>query len=237
MTKKVVEFPKTPEERKALLKAKRDQEKQKLINIFGQSLFHTPDGIAYADLIVDSCRQTWAVRSKQFRHAFLRFVAAETNRLQAENPLMALVMGALTSKRRVNEAIDDFEMKALASTTEREVHLRVADDNDETYIDLCDHDWNAIRVTQVSWQVVQSPPVRFRRARGMRELPFPESGTPITELRRFLNLRDDNDFVLVVAFILAALRNQGPYSILVLTGEQGTAKSTFARIVRSLIDP
>ena len=42
---------------------------------------------------------------------------------------------------------------------------------------------------------------------------------------------------MVVAFLLAALRDKGPYPILVLTGEQGTAKSTFARIVRSLVDP
>jgi hypothetical protein len=70
----------------------------------------------------------------------------------------------------------------------------------------------------------------------MLPLPFPERGTPISALRPFLNVTDA-DFTLVVAFILAALRDRGPYPILVLTGEQGTAKSTAARIVRNLIDP
>jgi hypothetical protein len=54
----IIEFPKSSEERKALRKARQDQEKQRLINIFideaggDQALFHTPDGVAYADLII-----------------------------------------------------------------------------------------------------------------------------------------------------------------------------------------
>jgi hypothetical protein len=106
----------------------------------------------------------------------------------------------------------------------------------DLYIDLCDQNWQAIRITGAGWQVVQSPPVRFRRTRGMLPLPFPERGTSIDTLRPFLNVTDA-DFTLVVAFILAALRDRGPYPILVLNGEQGTAKSTAARIVRSFIDP
>jgi hypothetical protein len=43
--------------------------------------------------------------------------------------------------------------------------------------------------------------------------------------------------VLVVAWLVAALFNRGPYSLLVLSGEQGSAKSTFAAILRALIDP
>ena len=53
---------------------------------------------------------------------------------------------------------------------------------------------------------------------------------------RFL-MSGTKHFTLVVVFLLAALRDRGPYPILVLNGEQGTAKSTFARIVRSLTDP
>src|SRR5437868_13535290 len=36
---------------------------------------------------------------------------------------------------------------------------------------------------------------------------------------------------------IAAFRPTGPYPILMLQGEQGTAKSTTTRILRSLIDP
>src|SRR6516165_9812064 len=52
-----------------------------------------------------------------------------------------------------------------------------------------------------------------------------------------LNVKDAADFKLAVAWLLAALRSVGPYPVLVLLGEQGTAKSTFARIMLSLVDP
>ena len=41
----------------------------------------------------------------------------------------------------------------------------------------------------------------------------------------------------MVAWALAVLRNKGPYPALVLSGEQGSAKSTFSAILRSLLDP
>lgn len=56
-------------------------------------------------------------------------------------------------------------------------------------------------------------------------------------LRPFLNVRADEDFALARAWLHSALRGRGPYPILVLTGEQGSAKSTFAAILRALIDP
>src|SRR5262245_54332492 len=56
-------------------------------------------------------------------------------------------------------------------------------------------------------------------------------------LRYFLNVASDSDFVLVVAFVLACLRNRGPYPVPVLAGEQGTAKSTFSAMLKALLDP
>ena len=41
----------------------------------------------------------------------------------------------------------------------------------------------------------------------------------------------------MVAWALACLRNRGPYPVIVLSGEQGSAKSTFSAILRALLDP
>jgi hypothetical protein len=43
--------------------------------------------------------------------------------------------------------------------------------------------------------------------------------------------------VLVAAWILQALRPSGPFPILNLSGEQGSGKTTFTRVLRSLTDP
>ena len=85
--------------------------------------------------------------------------------------------------------------------------------------------------------MVENPPVRFRRPAGMQPLPVPVQGGSVEVLRSFLNVQSDTDFVLVVAWALAVLRNRGPYPVIVLSGEQGSAKSTFSAILRSLLDP
>lgn len=56
-------------------------------------------------------------------------------------------------------------------------------------------------------------------------------------MRRFINVKSDGDFRLVIAWVLASLRGQGPYPVFVLSGEQGAAKSTSVRILRALVDP
>jgi putative DNA primase/helicase len=48
---------------------------------------------------------------------------------------------------------------------------------------------------------------------------------------------NENEFVLVIAFLLAALQPQGPYPIFALIGEQGASKTSLVRMLRSLVDP
>jgi hypothetical protein len=43
--------------------------------------------------------------------------------------------------------------------------------------------------------------------------------------------------VIVVAWLLACFRDRGPYPVLAIAGEQGSAKSTFSAMLRKLIDP
>ena len=71
----------------------------------------------------------------------------------------------------------------------------------------------------------------------MRPLPEPEAGGMIEDLRPFLNVRSDGDFCLVVAWLVAAFRDRGPYPVLAINGEQGAGKSVFSRMIRALVDP
>src|SRR5262249_8821736 len=51
------------------------------------------------------------------------------------------------------------------------------------------------------------------------------------------NIRNDDDWRLLVAWLVATLRPTGPYPVLVVHGEQGSAKSTLGRVLRALVDP
>ena len=66
---------------------------------------------------------------------------------------------------------------------------------------------------------------------------FPERGGSIETLQSFLNLSGRDDFVLIVAWLLAALRSGGPYPLLAISGEQGSAKTVLSKLLKALIDP
>lgn len=186
-------------------------------------LFHSADGTALADLTINDHRETWPVRTKGFRRWLARQFYEQT--------------GGAPSSEALQSALNVIEAKAHFDGPERPVFIRVGGLDGRLYLDLGDEFWRAVEIDATGWRVIDKPPVRFRRAAGMQPLAVPAPGGSVDALRAFLNVQSDQDFVLVVAWVLAVLRNKGPYPALVLSGEQGSAKSTFSAILRSLLDP
>jgi hypothetical protein len=186
-------------------------------------LFHTADSTGFADLDINGHRETWPIRAKGFRRWLARRFFEATQ-------------GAPRSEA-LQSALNVIEAKAHFDAPERMVHIRVGGLDGRLYLDLCDTTWRAVEIDTTGWRVIDNPPVRFRRAAGMRPLPMPVPRGSIDKLRSFLNVQSDADFVLVVEWTLAALRDRGPYPVIVLSGEQGSAKSTFSAILRALFDP
>jgi hypothetical protein len=108
---------------------------------------------------------------------------------------------------------------------------------DRIYLDLGQPDWQVVEVSPEGWRLVACPPVYFRRTKGLLALPQPAPGGDLSALCDILNLGDQRNWQLAVAWLLGCLMPQGPYPVLVLYGEQGSAKSTTAKGLRSLIDP
>ena len=186
-------------------------------------LFHAADGTGYADLSINGHRETWPIRSKGFRRWLTRCFFETT--------------GGAPSSEALQSALGVIEAKAHFDAPERAVHLRVGGLEGRLYLDLCDETWRVVEIDTTGWRVIDNPPVRFRRASGMKPLPAPLTSGSVETLRSFLNVRSDAEFVLAVSWALAVLRDRGPYPVLVLSGEQGSAKSTFSAIMRALLDP
>jgi hypothetical protein len=187
------------------------------------SLFHTATGVAYTDLEIEDHRETWPVRSKQFR-AWLR-------RRHYERTGEALAPATIRS------ILDLLEARAQFDAPERTVHIRVALHEGRIYLDLTDGGWRAVEVGSNGWRIVTRPPVRFRRAPGMLPVPVPERGGYVDTLASLINIPSREDFVLVVSWLLGALHHPGPFPLLAIVGEQGSAKTVLSKILRGLIDP
>jgi len=187
------------------------------------ALFHDEDGVGYADVYANNHRETLALRRKGFRRWLVRKFFEET--------------GGAPNSDAVQSALGVIEAQAQYDGPKRNVHIRIGGDDGRIYIDIGDESWRAIEIDATGWHVIADPPIRFRRSPGMKELPIPVKGGSVETLRKFLNVNADTDFVLAITWVLACLRDRGPYPVLVLAGEQGSAKSTFLAMLRSLIDP
>src|SRR5246127_857363 len=188
-----------------------------------EELFHTATGTAFADIVVDGHRETWPIRSKRFRSWLRRRDYKAT--------------GGAASAAEIRSALDLLEARAQFDGPERAVHIRIAEHAGHIYLELADECWRAVDIGPDGWRVIGCPPVRFRRPAGMLRLPEPQQGGSIEALNSFLNLASRDDFVLIVAWLLAALRPGGPYPLLAISGEQGSAKTVLSKFLKALIDP
>src|SRR6516162_10428423 len=156
------------------------------------ALFHTATGTAFIDIEIDGHRETWPVRGKQLRAWLRRRYYEQT--------------GEALNGEAIRSMLDLLEARAQFDAPERTIHVRSAEHEGRIYLDLTDKEWRAVEIGPDGWRVIGRPPVRFKRAAGMSPLPVPQRGGSIDVLARFLNLPAANDFVLAVAWLLAALR-------------------------------
>lgn len=176
----------------------------------------------YADIRINDVRETHQIGSSTFGRWMTRIYHERYGKWMGK-PVIDGAHGVL-------RAIADQEK-------ERTVSIRTAEHDGKYYLDIGDSTWRAIEISADGWEVIDEPPVRFRRAPANAALCVPERGGNIEMLLSFLNTKDDDSFMAVVSWVLAALRPVGPYPILVVNGEQGSAKSTMARIIRLFVDP
>jgi hypothetical protein len=189
-------------------------------------LFRSIDGRAFAQVPVESRSEVYELRSAAFRDWLIGGYFRERQILPSEGFIRRL-LGAL-------EAFARFEGGTPP------VFVRIGSDgessNSRNYIDLGDQSGQAVEYSDAGWSIVEKPGVCFWRPDGLLPLPSPSREGSIELLRPYVNLTEE-DFRLLVVWMAAAIRPCGPYPILVLYGEQGSAKSTLSRIIRLLIDP
>jgi 5S rRNA maturation endonuclease (ribonuclease M5) len=159
--------------------------------------------------------------------------------------------GAVASAAAFTDAIAVLEGHA-SQADPVPVYLRVAPHGDGIVLDLGTPDGRCIVATPAGWRRERRSPVLFRRTALTMALPDPvrpapgaavleigDDGKPagmLAPLAALLNT-SETTFRLLIGWLLAALIPGIPHPVLALLGEQGTAKSTTARLLAGLIDP
>jgi hypothetical protein len=197
---------------------------QVLLSLAGDiMLFHAADMEPYAEIPVKQHREVLGIKSEAFKSWLLYAYFTRTRSAPSEQAL--------------NIAIRTLGAQACHEGQERQVFIRTGTNGECHYIDLCDADWRVIEIKAGAWSILDQSPVAFRRVSGMLPLPEPVQGGSLDLLRGFLNFASDDDFKLMIAWLVFSHRPNGPYPVLIIQGEQGSAKSTTSRVLRRLVDP
>lgn len=183
-------------------------------------LWHDAEDRAYAS----AGRRTLPVKSKKFRTLLVAQYRQETG-------------GKVPNAEAQSAALLALEGIAVHDRPECEAHVRVAEHAGRVYVHLADKADTVIEIAGDGWWPCEAPPVQFVRHKGMGALPFPQPGGRLEDLRRVINCPEAAPFALVRGWLAQAFRPRGPFPLLGLLGEQGSAKSTTARVLKRLTDP
>ena len=186
-------------------------------------LFHTADGVGYADVHTDGHRETWPIKSKGFRLWLTSRFFAETR-------------GAPSSEAR-QTALNAIEAQALLPGQNAQSVFASADMAARFISTFATRHGRRSRLTTKVGASCRIPRSGFAALRECCPYRSRRGAESIETLRSFLNVKSDADFVLAAAWLLGCLSDRGPYPALGLSGEQGSAKSSFARILKDLVDP
>lgn len=188
----------------------------------GAELFHTSEGDTYTTIPINNHHETWALRSRGFKDWLSKHY------YEAE--------GSIPNSQAIQDALNTLQGIARHNGPEHEIHIRLASVGDCIWLDLCDEEWRVVKISAEGWEVVRESPVKFRRTKGLKALPAPVAGGSVSSLRQLLNVTDA-DWPLLISWLVSTFRPGYPFPVLVLHGEQGSAKSTVSKMLRDLIDP
>ena len=186
-------------------------------------LFHSPDKVGYAVISINDRKEVLPLRTQDFKEYLVKLCYDKLKIVAKSQPLQ--------------DTISILNAQARYDAEEKHVHSRIAMEGSTIYIDLCNEEREVVQITPAGWDVLSNPPVHFLNPKAAKPLPRPQRGGSINELRKFINVRDDDQWILMVSWLLKAFIPRGEFPILTIGGEQGSAKSTTAEIMKILVDP
>jgi hypothetical protein len=192
-------------------------------------LFHDQFNAPYAAIQVGDHTEVLPLKSSRFRNWLSRlYYGFERDVLSSETG---------TNVINVLKAKAEFEGRT------RKLNLRVTSIKEEEpftiYYDLTGKDWFVIKITKDGWDT-QDAPIIFRRYSNQLPQVYPHKQYSPDIFDRFMNLmnvKGEDNQLLLRCYIISLFYPEIPKPVLMLHGEQGSAKSTLQELIRMLVDP
>ncbi len=194
-----------------------------LVELEAMTLFHNELREPFAVIQVDNHLEIWPCRSRMFKLWLTKQFwdyCGKPLKAETKNSVLALI-----------------EARACFSGKEHSLANRVAGVEGSIWYDLVNKHWEAVRITSNGWEIIPAPPILFRRYSHQQAQIHPQQGGDAKRVYEFLNLKDDQQKLLLIVYLVSCFIPDFPHPILAVNGAQGSGKSMLSKIFRKLIDP
>lgn len=187
-------------------------------------LWHDENNVPYASYLTDSGTSTDCRLSSGEITTWMR---REAYALWKKTP----------SKAQLQQVLEVLQARACTGPA-HQTAIRVGLHNGIIiYLDLNNGSADPyVQITESGWRLVKTTPIKFLKTPGMLALPNPSRNGDYSSIWDLMNLTED-DKKLCIAWQIASLVPTGPHPVLVLTGEQGSTKTTTAKALGRMTDP
>lgn len=185
-------------------------------------LFHDSVKDPYAAVMVKGHREVWAIDSGDFSLWL--------------NSLYYSLKKKPAKKDSVQQAKEILKAKALFENTEAiPLDTRVAQSDNAFWYNLNNEDGEAVKITENGWEVVNNPPILFKRYRHQNCQYYPNKDGDIRRILKYINLQENH--TLFLCWIVSCFIPGFPHAMPIFFGEKGAAKTTTCVLLKKLIDP
>jgi hypothetical protein len=184
----------------------------------------------HVSIKIDIHVEVLSLNGRRFKNLLYKIFYNETKKLNSE---------------KIEGILNILKADAEFSGNIKKLDLRVAKTDDYTfYYDLTDKNWRAIKITPNGWNLEEGKetpiPILFKRYSNQKPQVIPEIYDKSDIFDKFmdlLNLKDEKNRLLLKCYIVSLFIPGIAKPILILHGEQGSAKSTLQELKKMLVDP
>ncbi|RYI27945.1 hypothetical protein EVU96_15955 [Bacillus infantis] len=185
--------------------------------------FQNDLGEAFAAVTINGHKEVLKVKSKKFKMWLTKQFYDSTKKAPTSDAM--------------NQALGVMEMKAAFEGDEHSLQLRVAEKEGAFYYDLANEDWSVVKVEPHSCQVLKDAPILFTRNKNTKAQVMPDFAGDLKLLLNHIRIKNEDDQILYLTYVVTCLIPSIPHSVLVFSGEKGASKSTSMRLTRQVVDP
>lgn len=206
---------------------KKESQADQLIKIIlkkeGLELFKDERDSSFISLYINGHRETWKCNSQTIKDLLsFEFFSQK---------------GKAVGSDVIKNVVSVLEGKAKFIGGKKRLDNRTSFKDDILWYDLTNKDWQAVKVTADGWNIVNEPPIIFKRFSHHHSQVFPATNGNAELILNYVNIKNEKHRLLLVVFIISCFIPDFPHPALGISGSQGSAKSTLSKLLRKIIDP